>query len=73
MQDPTNKRYFSFLKRLLIVFIPTLALLALTLYLLGRPIDWARLPAIAGLISAVIASFTTYRKPESDQQQDQSN
>lgn len=73
MHDPTKKRYFSFLKRLLIVFIPSLALLALTLYLLGRPIDWSRLPAIAGLISAVIASLTTYRKPESDQQQDQSN
>lgn len=61
MKDPATKRYFRFLQRLFVFFLPTFGVILLIAWALHRPFDWSRLAGIAALIAAILASISSYR------------
>ena len=61
MKDPATRRYFRFLQRLFLFFLPLFGLTVLVVWSLGHPLDWSRLAGIAGLLAAILASISSYR------------
>jgi|GEM_PF-4956736 len=61
MKDPATKRYFRFLQRLFLFFLPLFGVMILIARGLDLPFDWSRLAGMAALLSAVLASLSSYR------------
>lgn len=71
MKDPATRRYFWFLQRLFLFFLPIFGLVVLLAWSLDRPLDWSRLAGVAALIAAVAASLSSYRTTQKEMHKDE--